>query len=585
MNKKLNEHIKKMSFGTQLLLSILSVIIMAFFIIGGLFVGIMQKRLKEDAIINMQDVVGRTQYYIESHLNSVYNLFSSLESDPSLYNLKNGLHDKRIGGKVAQYYLDLDILLKSAVSSNQNSLEAIYINFNDGALMVQKFAHYALNVNFDFERWHKKYPESKIYFRAIQEEPDISGSESSAIIFRLYEAKDINGIILYSIKSNFFKDILGQLKIYDNSEFYILTEKGERLEIMDYEYRQELPDQAVRSIISSSENKIILTSGQQYIYAVPIENTGWRLVLRVPEKDVMKNAVLMWKNYVVIASISVVVLCLLITVVTKHISTPLLTLAGKIVEMKNRNLRAEFNVDGCREIDILNRELHRMHDYSVELMEEIKQERDLKRKAELTMLQEQIKPHFLYNSLYSIQQLCETGENDQAARMIGALSSFYRLGISGGNDIITIEEELKHADHYLQIQKMRYSDRFDYIIDCDPVIYPFEIPKLVLQPLVENAIYHGIKQSVKKGFVSITGDLDGEDIILEVHDDGVGMGDQELEQLRKILANQDKTDSIGLKNVNYRIKNCYGEGYGIWISSEKEIDTCIRLRIARQIKK
>lgn len=132
---------------------------------------------------------------------------------------------------------------------------------------------------------------------------------------------------------------------------------------------------------------------------------------------------------------------------------------------------------------------------------------------------------------------------------------------------------------------MRYSDRFDYIIDCDPVIYPFEIPKLVLQPLVENAIYHGIKQSEKKGFVSITGDLDGEDMILEVHDDGVGMGEQELEQLRKVLANQDKTDSIGLKNVNYRIKNCYGEGYGIWISSEKEIDTCIRLRIARQIKR
>lgn len=585
MNKKLTEHLKKMSFGTQLLLSILSVIIIAFFIIGGLFVGIMQKRLKEDAIINMQDVAGRTQYYIESHLNSVYNLFSSLESDPSLYNLKNGLHDKRIGGKVSQYYLDLDILLKSAVSSNQNSLEAIYINFNDGALMVQKFAHYALNVNYEFERWHKKYPESKIYFRAIQEEPDISGSESSAIIFRLYEAKDINGIILYSIKSNFFKDILGQLKIYDNSEFYILTEKGERLEIMDYEYRQELPEQAVRSIISSPENKIILTSGQQYIYAVPIENTGWKLVLRVPEKDVMKNAVLMWKNYVVIATISVVILCLLITVVTKHISTPLLTLAGKIVEMKNKNLQAEFDVDGCREIDILNRELHRMHDYSVELMEEIKQERDLKRKAELTMLQEQIKPHFLYNSLYSIQQLCEIGENDQAARMIGALSSFYRLGISGGNDIITIEEELKHVDNYLQIQKMRYSDRFDYIIDCDPVIYPFEIPKLVLQPLVENAIYHGIKQSEKKGFVSITGDLDGEDIILEVHDDGVGMGEQELEQLRKVLANQDKTDSIGLKNVNYRIKNCYGEGYGIRISSEKEIDTCIRLRIARQIKR
>lgn len=585
MNKKITEYIKKLSFGTQLLFCILSVIIIVFFSIGWIFVGIMQKRLREDAVTNMQDVVGRTQYYIESHLNSVYNLFSSLESDPSLYNLKNGIHDKRTEGKVSQYYLDLDILLKSALSSNQNSLEAIYINFNDGALMVQKFAHYALNVNYNFERWSEKYPGSSIYFRAIQEEPDISGSESSAIIFRLYEAENINGIILYSIKSDFFKDILGQLKIYDNSEFYILTENGKQLELKDYEYRQKLPDQVARTILSSAEDNIFLSEDEQYFYAVPIENTGWKLVLRVPEQDVMKNATLLWKNYVVIAVISVICLCILITIVTKHILTPLFTLTGKIVEMKNKNLQVEFDVDGCREIDILNRELHRMNDYSIDLMEKIKQERDLKRKAELTMLQEQIKPHFLYNSLYSIQQLCEIGENKQAAKMIGALSSFYRLGISGGNDIITIAEELKHADNYLQIQKMRYSDRFDYIIDCDSVIYSYQIPKLVLQPLVENAIYHGIKQSLKKGFISINGGMDGEDIILEVHDDGVGMEQEQLKKLRDILSNQEKTDRIGLKNVNYRIKNCYGEGYGISIYSEKEIDTCVQLRISRNIQK
>lgn len=401
----------------------------------------------------------------------------------------------------------------------------------------------------------------------------------------MYEAENINGIILYSIKSDFFKDILGQLKIYDNSEFYILTENGKQLELKDYEYRQKLPDQVARTILSSAEDNIFLSEDEQYFYAVPIENTGWKLVLRVPEQDVMKNATLLWKNYVVIAVISVICLCILITIVTKHILTPLFTLTGKIVEMKNKNLQVEFDVDGCREIDILNRELHRMNDYSIDLMEKIKQERDLKRKAELTMLQEQIKPHFLYNSLYSIQQLCEIGENKQAAKMIGALSSFYRLGISGGNDIITIAEELKHADNYLQIQKMRYSDRFDYIIDCDSVIYSYQIPKLVLQPLVENAIYHGIKQSLKKGFISINGGMDGEDIILEVHDDGVGMEQEQLKKLRDILSNQEKTDRIGLKNVNYRIKNCYGEGYGISIYSEKEIDTCVQLRISRNIQK
>ena len=201
---------------------------------------------------------------------------------------------------------------------------------------------------------------------------------------------------------------------------------------------------------------------------------------------------------------------------------------------------------------------------------------------QLLMLQEQIKPHFLYNSLYSIQQLCQLGDNEQAARMIGALSSFYRLGISGGDNIIPIQKELEHVDNYLQIQKMRYYDQFDYVIDCDPVICHYEIPKLVLQPLVENAIYHGIKQSKRKGFISVTGILDGEDILLEVHDDGAGITEERLKEIRAYLSQEDKGEmnSIGLKNVDYRIKKTFGEQYGITIRSEKNVDTCVSIRLA-----
>lgn len=581
MRGRIAARLKKLNFGTQLLFAMIPFIVLAFFFNGWIFANTMKQRLEEDAIVNMQDVAGRTRYYIESHLNSVYNLFASLESDPSLYNLKNGLHNRRIDGKVSQYYIDLDILLKSALASNQNSLESIYINFNDGGLMVQKFAHYTMNVNYTYQAWKEKYPESKIYFKSIQEVPDVSGNEISAIIFRLYEAENINGIIIYAIKNNFFKDILGQLKIYDNSEFCILTGDGTCLDFSNNENRRALSPKVVSSVMNSADDEIILADDGEYVYAVPIANTDWKLAIRVPEQDVMKNAIQLWRTYAIMASISVLLLCAVIIVVTKRISTPLRKLTRRIVEMKNENLQAEFDVDGCREIEILNMELYRMHEYSIRLMEEIKQERDLKRKAELSVLQEQIKPHFLYNSLYSIQQLCELGENRQAAKMIGALSRFYRLGISGGSDMITIQMELQHAENYLQIQKMRYSDLLDYVVDCDPVIYPYEIPKLVLQPLVENAIYHGIKQSHKKGFISIVGGLDGNDIVLEVHDDGAGMSAEEVKKLCKNLEENTVGSSIGLKNVNYRLKKCYGDGYGIEIDSQREVDTCIRLRIAR----
>ena len=167
----------------------------------------------------------------------------------------------------------------------------------------------------------------------------------------------------------------------------------------------------------------------------------------------------------------------------------------------------------------------------------------------------------------------------QASEMLKALSEFYRLGLSRGSSIVSVAEELEHVKMYLFIQHFRYSDLFDYSIDCEPAILSCRIPKMSLQPLVENAIYHGIKQKRSFGHICILGGtMDGEHAYLEVHDDGVGFTEEQLKEIRNQLSSSARSghSSFGMKNVDSRIKFEFGSDSGIEIETGPN-DTCIRI--------
>ena len=240
----------------------------------------------------------------------------------------------------------------------------------------------------------------------------------------------------------------------------------------------------------------------------------------------------------------------------------------------------EISLRSYAEITTLCNSLESMRKRINHLLDQVKQEQEAKRQTELALLQEQINPHFLYNTLYSIMQLCELKKPEQASEMLAALSQFYRAGLNKGNNIITVEEELNHVKNYLYIQHFRYSDLFDYTIDCDPELLGCCIPKMSLQPLVENAIYHGIKK--KHGFGNICilgGSYDGKHAYLEVHDDGPGFSEERLNQLKRYLEEEvsgDKRISFGLKNVDSRIKFEFGRPAGLELESTPQ-DTCVRI--------
>ena len=212
----------------------------------------------------------------------------------------------------------------------------------------------------------------------------------------------------------------------------------------------------------------------------------------------------------------------------------------------------------------------------------------LRQTAELRLLQEQINPHFLYNTLDSIVWLAEGGNKQQVVEMTADLSVFFRTVLSGGNDYITVKEEESHIRSYLKIQKIRYENILDYVIRIDPEIEEQVILKMTLQPIVENALYHGIKNKRGGGRITIRGYGEGERIVFEVEDNGIGMDAEDLEELKKKLRGEEsrldsRNGGFGLNNVAQRIQMYYGDRSEITITSRKEEGTCVRICLGRSV--
>ncbi|PRX71214.1 histidine kinase/DNA gyrase B/HSP90-like ATPase [Cohnella sp. SGD-V74] len=249
----------------------------------------------------------------------------------------------------------------------------------------------------------------------------------------------------------------------------------------------------------------------------------------------------------------------------------------KKVEKGDFDLRVE--VESTDEIGKLSRSFNLMIGKIKDLMGQIVEEQEMKRISELKAMQAQIHPHFLYNTLDSIIWMAEMGKMADVVKMTGALAKLFRSSISKGDELVPIEVELEHIQNYLTIQKIRYKNKFTYDIDVDPDILSCKTLKIVLQPLVENAIYHGLKQQAVIGHISVTGRREEDGIALRVIDDGVGMNEEQLQSLAEKWRHAEGGKGVGLQNVNHRIRLYFGEIYGLRIESEPEEGTTVTLRL------
>lgn len=268
---------------------------------------------------------------------------------------------------------------------------------------------------------------------------------------------------------------------------------------------------------------------------------------------------------------------------SEEISTPISRICDNIKQVGNGRFHIEPVQTSDYETGVLNEGVQTMSKRIEEFIEKEKQEQEQKRLREFQLLQAQINPHFLYNTLDTVIWLIESGEKKEAMELVEKLSVFFRTFLSKGNDIISLKEEFLHISSYLDIQRVRYGDIMDYEIDVPEELLEAEIPKMTLQPLVENALYHGIKNIRRKGSIRIIGEEKENEILLIIRDNGVGMTQERLESVKRAMAEGQKC-GFGLSAVNERVKLYFGEEYGITMESGEGWGTRITVHLGRQQK-
>lgn len=330
------------------------------------------------------------------------------------------------------------------------------------------------------------------------------------------------------------------------------------------------------STISKLKGKEEIVDGAIYVKK-SIDNGQWSIVGVSYVNELIADQVKEFQVYVAaISCIFIIISILLSMFVATKVSKPIKRLVGAMNEFEN-------NVDsyvyepqgGVFEIKRLSFSFSKMVVIIRNLIKKAKDEEITLRKTEMKALESQINPHFLYNTLDSIQWMCEQGKMDEAVEMVGALAKLFRISINKGRQLIPIREEIEHAIHYLTIQKYRYRDQFTYDFDVDERALEYYTNKITIQPILENAIYHGIDRMIDEGHIQVNVRLVDQTIYMEIIDNGLGMTE---EQIVSILSkDQHGKNGIGLKNVNDRIKIYFGEAYGVKVESELDEGTKVTI--------
>lgn len=339
---------------------------------------------------------------------------------------------------------------------------------------------------------------------------------------------------------------------------------------------------AAAAYADGSHNEVFQGQRRQ-VTVKTVGYTGWKLVGVVPSESLWDNygQLLLFVLFIVIFSVFLLVLVNLR--LSAWITAPLKKLDRAVKELEAGAESVDLQVNGPYEVEHLSRSVQSMVSTMRHLMDDILQQEEQKRRSELDVLQSQINPHFLYNTLDSVIWMTENGRTEDAVVMLTSLARFFRISLSRGSNIITVAEELEHARHYLTIQKMRYKNKFSADISAADGVESLYTIKLIVQPILENAIYHGMDYADGDGRICIQAFREGEDVIIEVADNGPGMPEEVVERLLDqggAYASADtKGSGIGLRNVHRRIQLTFGRAYGLTIFSEPDDGTVVRIRL------
>jgi len=560
------------SIRTTLILSFMLVVILSILILGISSSLVFQRNLLENNQSSTLQLVGQLNRVLDGYIGYMEDLVLVAwgNSDVRDY-FENPGNDQVLQSRVSVFLQNLRAV--------RGDIDSVFVARSPGEILTSE-GKVGLNPYLDQKQlgWYKPYLKagSRIVVSSARVE-NVLANRYTWVVSLALPSED-QKVVQVDLNYEVIRDLCRALQLGRSGYVYIVNSNGELV----YHPRQQLvyskiKEEKTSEVLAMKNGTLTTRVGDRTVVytAATSTHTGWTVVGVSFLDEVYSSSNDVFTATALIALGSLLVAILLAWLVSRRISAPIEELRRSMQKIETGDFEIEITVQADNELYQLARDCNLAIKTIRELMLDNEREQENKRKQDLLLLQSQINPHFLYNTLDSIVWMCEMDDGPGAIKMTTALARFFRLGISRGSDILTLKDEAGHVESYLQIQKMRYGSRFEYSIAIEEGIRDALMLRLLLQPLVENALYHGIKPKDGPGRIEVTGRREGSNLVLIIKDDGVGMSGQVLERLKS----HGTQDHIGLENVRERIRIFYGLEGGLSVTSTLGKGTEVRLTL------
>ena len=484
-------------------------------------------------------------------------------------------------------------LLNFAYQSSNGSVSDISFFDKDGNLiMVSPSLTMKKNVNVSEREWFKKALSDRhnVYFSEPEIENIYINSDGgyewvipvSRYVNTSKDGKSFEGVILINFRYDLLSALCSSLSNSDKEYVYLVNSEGD---IICHPYQERIdagfkPENNKELAACADGGYVRTFLGHRRIYAIrTVDYTGWRIISVSPAYSFGGGLIRQNLFLIFIVCIVMIFIIEINDYVASRVADPIAELEHSVKLMAAGQLDAKINISGSSEVRSLAVSVRRMSAKIKRLMADIVREQELKRKSEMDSLQAQINPHFLYNTLDIITWMIERDKKEEATEIVTALARLFRISISKGKNIITVYNEIEHIRNYLVIQSSRYKNTFSYSIKVEEDVKELATIKLVVQPIVENAICHAMEFMEDDGELEVHAYREGDDLYISVKDNGMGMSEEQKEALLKKPVESKRGSGIGVYNVNERIRLYFGAEYGVIINSEPDEGTEVLLHM------
>lgn len=397
-------------------------------------------------------------------------------------------------------------------------------------------------------------------------------------------------VLLIEMAYQGLEEVLDEVTLGNGGYIYLMDSKGEIIWHPKYELiasGRVKENNLVAAGYDDGSREEIFNGTRQTVVTKTVGYTGWKLVGVIKGTGISLN-MLKTRLFIVFVILLIIFIVILInSYISFRVTNPIRELEKSVKALEEGNLDADIYMGGSYEVQHLGKSVQDMKFRIKGLMQDIVNEHEEKRKSEFDSLQAQINPHFLYNTLDIIVWQIENEKQSEAVHTVTALARFFRLSLGKGKNIVTVKDEIEHVKNYLMIQHMRFKNKFDYEFDIAEDVLELPSLKLMLQPLVENAIYHGMEFMDGDGMIMVKAWREEDELYLSVADNGLGMTEDKVEMILtgKSTSGNGRGSGIGVKNVNERIKLYFGEAYGLTIDSEPDEGTTVIIHLPAKDEK